>query len=138
MTQPDTKQLLTLIVEDVDDMAQMISDVLDSMHISNHRAADGPSALKVLERYTPDLLILDIGLPGMNGWEVLKKIEDHHPDVNFPVIVLTAYTDPTNRVIGRLHAHVYHFMNKPFKPSFLAQVIRSALHLDEEASQGES
>jgi two-component system nitrogen regulation response regulator GlnG len=121
--------LFALIVEDTEDIAGIMQLTLERMGIENIHAANGFQALNLLESRFPDVLLLDIGLPGMSGWEVLEAIKQRWPDVNFPVIVLTAFSDPANRLIGKLQAHVFRYMTKPFDVETLEQVVREALNL---------
>ena len=75
------------------------------------------------------LCILDIGLPGMNGWEVLErlKLEDHAGD--FPIIVLTAAGDPVNRLIGKLQERVKRYIVKPYSIEELSTAVREVLEI---------
>jgi two-component system nitrogen regulation response regulator GlnG len=118
-----------LIVEDTDDIADIMQLSLMRLGIENHRVPNGPQALSFLETRLPDVLLLDIGLPGMSGWEVLEQIKQRYPDMQFPVIVLTAFSDPANRLIGKLQAHVFRYLTKPFDVEALEKAVREALGL---------
>jgi two-component system, OmpR family, response regulator BaeR len=124
------RDYLALIVEDTRDMAEIMQEVINAMGIHTYHVSDANEAMKFLTRYTPDLMLLDIGLPGKDGWTLMKEIEEHHPNVMFPVIVLSAYDDALNRTIGRLHKHIFHYITKPFKPTYLKTVVLAALELD--------
>lgn len=119
---------LVMIVEDTMDAAQLMqislrrAGIQDILHAEN-----GCSALDYLEMYTPDVLILDIGMPDMSGWSVLEFIKQRHGDTSFPVIMLTAYDDPANKLIGKLQSRVYRYMTKPFVPDVLIQTVREAI-----------
>jgi DNA-binding response OmpR family regulator len=123
----DAKTYYALIVEDTDDIAQIITMMLDHLGIDSQHARNGARALEFVQQKTPDLLLLDIGLPGMSGWEVLDAIKTRYPNVDFPVIVLTAFGDPANRVIGKLQRHVFRYFVKPFEVAELAKAVREAL-----------
>jgi CheY-like chemotaxis protein len=119
---------LVMIVEDTLDAAQLMkislrrAGIQDVLHAEN-----GRSALDYLEMYTPDVLILDIGMPDMNGWSVLEFIKQKHGDTSFPVIMLTAYDDPANKLIGKLQSRVFRYLTKPFLPDTLIQTVRDAI-----------
>lgn len=120
---------VALIVEDSNDIAGLIQMMLTRMGIESHHAGNGFIALNYLENQLPDILLLDLNMPGMSGWQVLDAIKDRHPDAAFPVIVLTALADPANRLIGKLQQHVIRYMTKPFELDDLAATVREALGL---------
>ncbi len=119
---------LVMIVEDTLDAAQLMqislrrAGIKDILHAEN-----GRSALDYLEVYTPDVVILDIGMPDMNGWSVLEFIKQKHGDTSFPVIMLTAFDDPANKLIGKLQSRVYRYLTKPFLPETLIQTVKEAI-----------
>jgi CheY-like chemotaxis protein len=117
-----------LIVEDVKDLAGVMELSLQRIGFSTHHASDGPEALTYLQETTPDIMLLDIGLPGMSGWEVLEKIKED--EVVFPIIVLTAFNDPANRLIGKLHKYVTRYVTKPFEVETLRKVVREVLAIE--------
>lgn len=121
-----------LIVEDSHDVAGIMELTLRHMGIATYRAIDGPAALAFLEDHPdelPDVILLDIGLPGMSGWEVLEIVKNTYPQAVFRVIVLTAFNDPANRLVGKLQDRVVRYMTKPFEVSELAAAVREALDL---------
>jgi CheY-like chemotaxis protein len=119
---------LVMIVEDTLDAAQLMkislrrAGIQDVLHAEN-----GRSALDYLEMYTPDVVILDIGMPDMSGWSVLEFIKQKHGDTRFPVIMLTAYDDPANKLIGKLQSRVFRYLTKPFLPETLIQTVKDAI-----------
>jgi len=116
-----------LIVEDTDEIADIMRMTLDSIGIQSHHVNNGITAVEYLAEHVPDILLLDIGLPGMSGWEVLETIKTRYPEARFPVIVLTAFGDPANRLIGRFQKHVVRYFVKPFEVRELADAVREAL-----------
>ncbi|PJF40666.1 MAG: response regulator [Chloroflexi bacterium] len=119
-----------LIVEDTQDTADLMMLTLQRLGVETFHAPDGYVALEFLENNTPDLMLLDIGLPGMSGWDVLEAIKEHDPDNSFPVIVLTAFADPTNKLIGKFQNRVHQYITKPFEMKHLQEVVREVLSLD--------
>lgn len=128
MTTSD-RQLLVLIVEDIEDLAGVMQITLRRMGINTHHVSDGYAALDFLAENTPDLVLLDIGLPGMSGWDVLENIKANMEEIPFPIIILTAFNDPANRLIGRLQKYVTQYVTKPFEVETLRKAVRSALQL---------
>ena len=129
MSTPDGSSYFVLIVEDNDDIANIMRITLDYLGIESHIARNGTLALEFVSDRMPDLMLLDIGLPGMTGWEVLEAIKNRYPDAEFPVIVLTAFADPANRLVGKFQKRVSHYFVKPFDVQDLAQAVREALKL---------
>ncbi|MBC7813415.1 MAG: response regulator [Burkholderiales bacterium] len=130
MTTTDGK-LLVLIVEDIEDLAGVMQITLRRMGIESYHASDGYIALDYLAENTPDLVLLDIGLPGMSGWEVLEQIKASMDEIPFPIIILTAFNDPANRLIGKLQKYVTQYVTKPFEVETLRKAVRGALQLED-------
>jgi CheY-like chemotaxis protein len=118
-----------LIAEDTEDIAVLMQLTLKRVGVDSHHAINGMLALECLAERLPDIMLLDISMPGMNGWEVLEKVKERYPDVYFPVIVLTAFDDPANKLIGKLQARVFRYITKPFDMEVLAQTVRDALQI---------
>lgn len=101
-----------LIVEDDDEIAAALVAYLARAGYRPRRAADGPEALAAYHRERPDLLLLDVMLPGLSGFEVLQLVRE---DASTPVILLTARTYEADLLHGfRLGADDY--VTKPFRP----------------------
>jgi DNA-binding response OmpR family regulator len=116
-----TARILT--VEDEPDIALAISAVLQRAGYQVSQAADGPAALAVVRDQPPDVVLLDIGLPGMDGWEVLARIRDHS---DVPVLMLTAHTAEDEK-IGALHSGADDYLTKPFANAILVARVRALL-----------
>jgi two-component system OmpR family response regulator len=118
---------LILIAEDTHDLAENMQRALAYIDIDTHHAANGLLTLEFLSKRHPDILLLDIGMPGKSGWEVLDEIKRCYPDSTFPVIVLTAYGDPANKLVGKLQPRVYRYITKPFDLLTLTSTVQEAL-----------
>lgn len=125
----DAKQPLVLIVEDAVELAQISQITLSRLGLRTLHAVNGQRALEMLAEQTPDLMLLDIGLPGINGWEVLERIKLDESAPEFPIIVLTAAGDPVNRLIGKLQERVKRYIVKPYSVDELKQAVREVLEL---------
>lgn len=125
----DAKQPLILIVEDAVELAQISQITLSRLGLKTMHAVNGQRALEMLAEQSPDLMLLDIGLPGMNGWEVLERIKLDESAPEFPIIVLTAASDPVNRLIGKLQERVKRYIVKPYSVDELKQAVREILDL---------
>lgn len=108
-----------LIVEDSNDVRQAISLVLKDAGLEPIEVSDGREALKLLFESRPDCVVLDIGLPELDGWKVLARIRDMS---DVPVLMLTARHDEADKVRG-LEGGADDYMTKPFgNPELVARV----------------
>lgn len=121
---------VVLLVEDSDEFATIVRETLRRIQITVVHARDGQTALEMLKTHNPGVVLLDINLPDMTGWNVLdmfKPVFETMSDEERPrVIVLTAYNDAANRLVGKLQ-EVYRFLVKTTTPIELQQVVREAL-----------
>ena len=91
------------------------------------------SALKmfaILDKVTPDLILLDIEMPQMDGFEAMKRLKGHDLHAEIPVIFLTAMSDPSNEAHG-IELGAVDFIAKPFSEPVLLNRIKYHLHVDE-------
>ncbi len=116
-----------LILEDDPEVGRIIQITLQMNGFEAVHTPNGFAALNELDIRLPDILFLDIAMPGMNGWEALYTMGEQHPEADFPVIVLTAFDDPFNVSVGMLQSRVYRYLVKPFDPTELVQTAREAL-----------
>ena len=112
-----------LVVEDEKRLNVLIADYLSALGYRVLSAFDGPGALSQLSSVPPDMVILDIGLPGLDGYDVLKKIRR---EGNTPVIMLTARSEETDKLMG-LEMGADDYMTKPFSMKELEARIRAVL-----------
>ena len=112
-----------LVVDDEPSIVNLITAYLKPEGYEIFTAEDGPSGLKAARAFEPDLIVLDVMLPGMDGVEVLTRLR-RESDVY--VILLTAKTEEMDRVIG-LTVGADDYVTKPFSPRELTARIKSAL-----------
>jgi DNA-binding response OmpR family regulator len=125
---PEGDGKLILIVEDTEDLAAFIKLSLEEMGLETHHASDANKAMNYLEDHHPVLIILDIGLPGMSGWQLLETINERREQAGIFVVVTTAFQDPANRLIGKLR-DVDGYLIKPFRFHELKAVVSDLLGL---------
>lgn len=129
MTDTNALKPLVLFVEDADYLAELGSHILERIGIDVIICLSAEYAISFMERNRlPDLIILDIGMPGMSGWEFLDIIKKYQETKTIPIVVTTAYGDATNRLIGRLR-DVDRYIVKPYKPEELQMVVRQILQM---------
>jgi two-component system alkaline phosphatase synthesis response regulator PhoP len=122
----DRSDFLILLVEDTPEMAQLTQLTLQRYGFESYHVADGDQAIAFLREYRPHLVLLDLNLPGISGWQVLEYMTDLYGEGSVPVIVTTAQGDSANRVIGKLQ-EVVRYLVKPFAPNQLAEAVEKAL-----------
>lgn len=105
-----------LLVEDENDIALGVQVVLERVGFTVSRAADGIAGLRAFHGTRPDLVVLDIGLPGMDGWTVLERIRDLS---DVPILMLTARGQEADTVRG-LNGGADDYLHKPFGNAELA------------------
>ena len=118
-----------LVVDDDLALAEMIGIVLGSEGFDVATCSDGAQALDVFQQENPDLILLDVMLPGMDGIEICTRIRK---ESDVPIVMLTARTDTADVVAG-LEAGADDYVPKPFKPKELVARVRARLRGREEA-----
>src|SRR5579872_2188738 len=126
-----------LVVEDEKDLCNLIRSHLEGEGHTVHQAFDGPSALTLVEKYPPHLVILDWMLPGLDGLAVCRQIRMNHL---MPILMLTARSEEVDRVLG-LEVGADDYLTKPFSIRELLARVRALLRrieLDHGASAAET
>ncbi len=120
-----TKSVI-LVVEDEDDIRELIVFNLQRDGYATLEAADGVTALEMAKRHRPDLILLDIMLPEMDGFTVCRELERSPETVSIPIIMLTARGEDIDRILG-LELGADDYMVKPFNVRELLLRIRGLL-----------
>lgn len=112
-----------LIVDDDAELRGMLCEYLSNEQIEVDTAPDGAAALRVIERQRPDLVLLDVSMPGLSGFDVLRRLREKWP---VPVLMLTARDDVVDRVLG-LELGADDYLTKPFSTRELVARINAVL-----------
>lgn len=115
-----------LVVDDEPDVLYLIKRILERNGFSVIGAEDGESCLEMLKTERPDLIILDVMMPGLNGWQVSDKIKTDENLRDIPVIILTVRSedaDMQKSINSKADAH----LNKPINQSNLIETIKKLL-----------
>jgi DNA-binding response OmpR family regulator len=116
-----------LMIEDDGRLASMVVEYLGQSGFKVTHAADGEAGLEQLQLLQPELVILDLMMPGIDGLEVCRRIRSMQGDMaRVPVIMLTAKGDPMDRIIG-LEIGADDYLPKPFEPRELLARVRAVL-----------
>jgi DNA-binding response OmpR family regulator len=112
-----------LVVEDEPSIAEVVSLYLRRAGYQIEVAGDGEAALNIMARQMPDLLVLDIMLPNVDGYEIVRWVRDHS---DVPIIMLTARREEADRIAG-LEMGADDYVVKPFSPQELVSRVRAVL-----------
>ena len=112
-----------LVIEDDPDIASLVCKNLEAAGFACQRAADGESGIVALEHKQPSLVVLDLGLPGMDGHEVTRRVRQHSA---VPILMLTAMGEADDRIRG-LEKGADDYLVKPFEPRELVLRINNIL-----------
>lgn len=112
-----------LIVEDYDDVRRMLKVLLEFEEFQVVEAATGAEALEVIKKQPPDVILMDLALPGFDGFETIRRIRATDGFQNTPIIVLTAYTAPSTYETA-FSAGSNYFMAKPIDFDELAALLK--------------
>ena len=114
---------VVLVVDDEASIREVVRRYLQADGVEVFEAEDGPTALKMFEAHRPDVVVLDVMLPGLDGIEVLRRLRTRS-DVY--VVMLTARTEETDRLIG-LSVGADDYVSKPFSPRELVARVKALL-----------
>ncbi len=123
----DAKMKCILCVEDEPEMIDLIRLILGRRGFEVKGANGGIEGLKMIREEKPDLILLDLMMPDMDGWEVYQQIKADEKTRNIPVIVVTAKAQSIDRVLGLHIAKVDDYISKPFQPQELLASVERVL-----------
>jgi DNA-binding NtrC family response regulator len=115
---------MILVVDDDPYIQEALGDRLESLGYGVMRASDGNQALEIMDHQDPQMVFLDIEMPGMKGLDVLREIRKREKD--FPVVMITAYGS-VDLAVEAMKEGAYDFIPKPFKAGHIALVVDKAL-----------
>ncbi len=116
-----------LCVEDEPEMIDLIRLILNRHGFNVQGADGGREALEMLKAEPPDLVLLDLMMPDVDGWEVYHQMKANEKTKNIPVIVVTAKAQSIDKVLGMHIAKVDDYISKPFSPSALLESVQKVL-----------
>ena len=125
-----------LVVDDDPVLCSVLCDVFEHEGYAVRSAAGGEQALAALDQQAPDCMILDLAMPGMDGYEVLELMKGRKPPPRTRVVVLTA-KDERRHVLRCFELGVFKFATKPIDPSILFLAVDKLLHMSNEEADRE-
>jgi DNA-binding response OmpR family regulator len=125
MVEKIKKQIIC--IEDDEEMIDLIGLILSRRGFEVKGASGGAAGLELIHQQVPDLILLDLMMPEMDGWEVYQQIKAEETTKYIPVIVVTAKAQSIDKVLGLHIAKVDDYIAKPFSPQELIDSIESVL-----------
>jgi DNA-binding response OmpR family regulator len=132
MTDKAAKRILC--IEDEQEMIDLIRLILGRRGFDVKGASGGTEGLKMVRQEIPDLVLLDLMMPDLDGWEVYQQMKADEKTRNIPVIVVTAKAQNIDRVLGMHIAKVDDYITKPFSPQDLLNSVEKVLESREVSS----
>ena len=124
MRAQDSAPLRVLVVDDYPDTRRSLRLLLRSWGYEAHEATDGADALRVAEEFRPDVVLLDLALPGADGYEVARALREQQVPARPTLVALTGHTGSTD-VEAALEAGFDHFFAKPCDPGQIHFLLRA-------------
>jgi len=125
MTENTTKMILC--IEDQQEMIDLIRLILSRHNFEIRGANSGKEGLEIIRAEHPDLVLLDLMMPEMDGWEVYQQMKADEATRDIPVIVVTAKAQSIDKVLGMHIAKVDDYIAKPFSPQELLTSVDNVL-----------
>jgi CheY-like chemotaxis protein len=115
-----------LVVDDHEEIREALSEILEEEGHDISQAVDGLDALEAINKSRPDVVLLDIAMPGMDGLETLQRIKSQPQLANIPVIMVTAQGDRQN-MVKAVQLGVRDYVTKPWEPGEVEMCVNWAL-----------
>ena len=119
----ENRTFVILAADDEEELLEALQLFLEREHMKLIKAADGPTALRLFEKEQPDLVLLDVMMPGMDGFAVLRRIREKS---RIPALMMTARTEDYDKILG-LELGADDYLPKPFNDRELVARIRAIL-----------
>lgn len=117
-------------IEDEEEMIELMSLILARHGYEVIGALGGQVGLEKVAEWKPDLVLLDLMMPVMDGWTVLQRMRADHELQHIPVVIVTAKANEMDRIFGLEVARVQGYVTKPFGPQELIRSVKHALEAD--------
>lgn len=114
-------------IEDEPEMMDLVKLILTRKGYTVHGAEDGVSGLALIRKVHPQLVLLDLMIPDMDGWEIYQQMKSDITIKDIPVIIVTAKAQSIDKILGLHIAKVNDYITKPFGPTELLQSVETVL-----------
>ncbi len=116
-----------LCIEDEPEMIDLISLILERKGFHVEGATSGQEGIQKIREIVPDLVLLDLMMPDMDGWDIYQQMRADDKTKNIPVIVVTAKAQTIDKVLGMHIAKVNDYIAKPFSPRELVESVERVI-----------
>jgi DNA-binding response OmpR family regulator len=113
--------------EDERDMVELVRIILGREGYHVEGMGEGMAGIKAVKDTLPDVVLLDLMMPDMDGWDIYRQLKDDEATMNIPVIVITAKAQSIDKVLGLEIAKVDEYISKPFRPADLVDRVAKVL-----------
>ena len=113
--------------EDDNDMVELVRIILGREGYQINGVAEGLAGIKAVQQESPDIVLLDLMLPDMEGWEIYQQLKHNELTADIPVIVITAKAQSIDKVLGLEIAKVDDYISKPFTPQELIERVNKVI-----------
>ena len=127
MSENTVDPIKVVYIEDDPEMIELVSLILKTHGIDVVGAHGGRKGLEVVKQVIPALILLDLMMPDMDGWEVYQQLKADSTTAAIPVIIISAKSQTIDQVLGLYIAHVNDYICKPFRPQELVDSIGKVL-----------
>ena len=129
MNESQTKTMRVVCIEDEAEMIELVELILSKRGFEVIGATDGHEGLEKITTIKPDLVLLDLMMPDMDGWDVYQRMKADEDLREIPVIVVTAKAQSIDKLLGLHIAKVEDYITKPFGPNDLLESVERVLNL---------
>lgn len=128
MKSDQAKPTAVVYIEDDPELIELVTLILNRQGFEIRGALDGQYGLDLILSEPPDLILLDLMMPGMDGWDVYTRLKAEEKTRPIPVIIISAKAQAVDRVLGLSIAKVDAYLSKPFRPQELIDSIELVLN----------
>lgn len=121
------KKTKIIYVEDDPDTINLVTLILTRHGYDLMGVSESKKSLELIEKESPDVILLDLMLPEIDGWEIFRKLKKNPKTKDIPVIIITAKAQPIDKVLGLQIAKVDDYITKPFTPEDILQSVNRIL-----------
>jgi two-component system response regulator VicR len=121
------KSRLIVYIEDDTEMIDLVTLILNRRGYQVKGAHGGHQGLDLVQKEPPDLILLDLMMPDLDGWDLYQQLKANETTRDIPVIIITAKAQAIDRVLGLHIAKVEDYISKPFRPQELIESIEKVL-----------